>query len=276
MTAIPQQQQQQQQQGLGGQQQSGTGPGLPPTGLQQQLNSLRSSYQSAKTARIKGFGSVGYDVQSQAKQQNKALPGQALQATGERPPGMPAGSTSLNDLARRLASSYGLAIGRNDLVDAEGNFNMTPDQIAGASGGAETLGTAAAKMNYIASAIQKRQQSQALQKSEAALQSGLGLASQRRPGSMIEQQQQFYAGLASLYQQQDYQAADFSYFIQKEKMDIEQAMIRNAQKLAKKKAQAGFWGGLAMTGVNIAMGNYGGAVQSGIGAYGSGAEAGYF
>ncbi len=53
-------------------------------------------------------------------------------------------------------------------------------------------------------------------------------------------------------------------------------MMRKAEKLQKSKAKAGFWGGLAMTGINIAAGNYAGAVQSGMGAYGSGSEAGYF
>lgn len=260
------------------------GPGLPPTGLQQQLNSLRQGYNAYRQARVPGLGGVGVDVNANARQNNQSLragvTGQAqqeqtAQATMGAAP-MPAGQTSLQQLAQRLAGSYGLAIGRDQLVDAAGNFNFTPDQLAQSSGGAETMGTAAAKMNYIASAIQRQQTQDAMKKSEAALQAGLGVTSKRARGSMVEQQQQFYQSLASLYQNQDYEAADFSYFIQKEKMDIEQEMIRKAEKLAKSKAKAGFWGGLAMTGLNIAAGNYVGAVQSGMNTYGSGTEAGYF
>jgi hypothetical protein len=260
-----------------------SGPGLPPTGLQQQLNSLRTQYQTYRKARVPGLGGVGVDVNANAGKNQQSLragltqqqPGQAMQATtGQN--GMPAGQTSLQQLAQRLAGSYGLAIGRDQLVDSAGNFNFTPDQLAKASGGQETMGTAAAKLNYIASAIQRQQTQENMKKSEAALQAGLGVTSKRARGSMVEQQQQFYQSLASLYQNQDYEAADFSYFIQKEKMDIEQEMLRKAEKLRKSKAKAGFWGGLAMTGINIAAGNYGGAVQSGIGAYGSGEEAGYF
>lgn len=259
-------------------------PGLPPTGLQQQLSSMQEQYQRYSQARIPGLGSIGVDVnaggagnqQSLRSGATGAQAGQAMQAGLQGQPGMPQGQTSLQALAQRLASSYGLAVGRDNLVDAQGNFMMTPDQIAKASGGADTMGTAAAKMNYIASAIQKQQTQQNMNKSEAALQAGLGVVSKRGRGSAVEQQQQFYQGLANLYQNQDYEAADFSYFIQKEKQDIESEMMRKAEKLSKSKAKAGFWGGLAMTGINIAAGNYAGAVQSGMSAYGSGAEAGYF
>jgi hypothetical protein len=252
--------------------------GLPPTGLQQQLASMQEQYSAYSRARVPGLGGIGVDVNAGGGANQQSLRPATLggQQQPGGAPGLPQGQTSLQALAQRLASSYGLAVGRDQLVDSQGNFMMTPDQIAKASGGADTMGTAAAKMNYIASAIQRQQTDANMKKSEAALQAGLGVVSKRGRGSAVEQQQQFYQGLANLYQNQDYEAADFSYFIQKEKMDIEQEMMRKAEKLQKSKAKAGFWGGLAMTGINIAAGNYAGAVQSGMGAYGSGAEAGYF
>lgn len=258
--------------------------GLPATGLQQQLASMRQQYSAYKQASIKGLGSVGVDVNAGAAGRQNSLRsgvsgqqgGQAMQATSGDAPQLPAGQTSLQALAQRLASSYGLAVGRDQLVDAQGNFNFTPDQIAGASGGQDTMGTAAAKMNYIASAIQRQQTEGAMKKSEAALQAGLGVTSKRGAGSMVEQQQQFYQGLANLYQNQDYEAADFSYFIQKEKQDIEQEMMRKAEKLQKKKAQSGFWTGIAMTGIGLLTGNYQIAAQGAAQAGATGGETGYF
>lgn len=262
----------------------GGGQGLPPTGLQQQLNSLREQYQAYRTARAPGLGSVGVDVNRNAGQNQQSLrsglvgqapQGQTAQATNEQQP-MPAGQTSLQSLAQRLAGSYGLAIGRDQLVDAAGNFNFTPDQLAKASGGAETMGTAAAKLNYIASAIQRQQTQDAMKKSEAALQAGLGVTSKRSRGSAVEQQQQFYSGLANLYQNQDYEAADFSYFIQKEQMDIQAEILRKVEKLQKKKARAGFWGGVALTVVGVASGNVALAGQGVAMAGSSAGETGYF
>ena len=259
--------------------------GLPPTGLQQQLSSMQQQYAAYQSARVPGLGGIGVDVNAGARNNQQSLragatgqPGgqQALQATTPGAPQMPMGQTSLQALAQRLASSYGLAVGRDQLVDAAGNFNVTPDQIAASSGGQDTMGTAAAKMNYIAAAIQDQKNTQNMRKSESALQAGLGLTSQRRSGSMIEQQQQFYSQLANLYQNQDREAADFSYFIQKEKMDIESEMLRKAQKLAGKKARTGFWTGVVMTGVGVATGNYWLASQGAGMAYGSSGETGYF
>lgn len=292
-TTVEQDPQQQQQQAS-----QPAAQGLPPTGLQQQLASLNSQYDSWRNAKYNRMGAtgsqrsygVGVDVRGNAAQQNQPLPGltgavggqqpgqpqQAMQATGE-PDARLGASTSLNALANRLAQNYGLSVGRTDLVDPQsGQLNFTPDQLVASSGGQETLGTAAAKMNYIASAIQKQQTQQNMKKSEAALQAGLGLTSQRRSGSMIEQQQQFYQGLASLYQNQDYEAADYSYWINKEKQDTEMAILNKIEKLNKKKARGQFWGGAIMAGIGFATQNYTMAAQ-GLGtAAGSGAEAGYF
>lgn len=253
------QQQQQQPRQIGG-------GGLPPTGLQQQLASMNQAYQRAN------FGRGGVNVRGNMPGQNQALP--AMGGPGQ--PQQQRGSTSLNDLARKLAKNYGLAIGKDALVDEMGNFNMTPDQLAGASGGQETLGTAAAKMNYIASAIQRQQTQQNFQKSEAAMQAGIGLANQRRPGSMIEQQQQMYAGLAQLYQNQDYEAADFSYFIQKEKQDVEAELMRKAERMAKKKAKSNMYTGIGTAIAGIFTGNYALIAYGAAQAAGGATEAGYF
>lgn len=272
----------------GQQQQPGaaSGPGLPPTGLQQQLNSMRQQYEAYRNARVPGLGAVGVDVNANARNQQNSLRSgltgaapqqqqQGMQAQSASPQ-MPMGQTSLQQLAQRLATSYGLSVGRDQIVDAQGNFNFTPDQMAGASGGRDTMGTAAAKMNYIASAIQRQQTQDAMKKSEAALQAGLGVTSKRGRGSAVEQQQQFYSGLANLYQNQDYEAADFSYFIQKEKLDLEDAMRRRAEAQAKRKARGQMWAGAGIAIAGFASGNYAMGAQ-GVGMFASGGtEAGYF
>jgi hypothetical protein len=278
--------QQQQQAGMPGAPAAPQQQGLPPTGLEQQLAGLKERYNQARNARIQGLGAVGVDVNAGAAQRQQSLrgramsqvpqAGQAMQAQQQGPAPDQRGATSLQALANRLAQSYGLAVGRDQLVDAAGNFMFTPDQIANSSGGAETQGTAAAKMNYIASALQRQQTQQSMQKSEAALQAGLGLATQRRSGSMIEQQSQFYQGLANLYQNQDYEAADFSYFIQKEALDLEMEIMRKAERLQKKKARGAFWGGVAMAGIGVATGNYFLAAQGAGTAFSSSGETGYF
>jgi hypothetical protein len=216
--------------GAGGQAQ-GTAPApsgstaqpLPPTGLQSQIESLNRFYNEAEAA------PYGVNArQMQFAQGQQALPAQA-----------PAqGSTNLNQLAQSLAQNYGLSIGSGDLVDAEGNFLMTPDQIAAASGGAETMGTAAAKMNLIAEAIANRQQQQAQSQAQATMQTGLGLVQERGRGSLAAMQSGMYEGLASLYANQDYEAADFSYFIQKEQMDIQMEIMRKQEKAAKRRGRA--------------------------------------
>lgn len=222
MTPMPPQQQQQQQtrqvQGQG----AAANPvnSLPPTGLQQQA----ASSQIQPTPPL-GASSAG-------------IQGQPQQSTGY-------GATSLSALSRKLATSYGLQIGRNDLVDAQGNFMMTPDQLAKQSGGRETSGSAAAKFNLIADAIQRQQQEGQTRKSEAALQTGLGLVQSRGRGSLAAMQSGFYQSLSSLYQSQQYQAADFSYFIQAEQFQQAQDILNKQLKLQKKGGLGGAIGGIA-------------------------------
>lgn len=255
MTGQPPQMQQGPPQQQGQQQQ--TQP-LPPTGLEQQLASINKMRMGAQ--------SMG------------ALPQQAMSSAlpQQQQPAKTRGSTSLNDLASSLAKSYGLQLGRGDLVDEQGNFLMTPDQLAAASGGSESMGSAAAKMNYIADAIQRRQQEQQAKKSEAALQTGLGLVQSRGRGSLAAMQSGFYEGLANLYQGQQYEAADFSYFIQKEQFDIQQNILSRAEKLAKKQARGQFLTGIGAGIAGVFSGNFALAAGGFASAGGSAGSTGWF
>lgn len=239
MTAMPPPQQTRQVQGQG----PAVNP-LPPTGLQQQAAGMRNQPQQGQQGQ-------------QAMQ--AGLGGGGAPAA---PPSPGYGATSLTALARKMATSYGLPMGREDLVDAQGNFMQTPDQIAAASGGRETSGSAAAKFNLIADAIQRQQQQGQMQKSEAALQAGIGLVNQRGRGSLASLQQGYYQGLSNLYQSQQYQAADFSYFIQAERIQQAQDMLNKQLKMQKKGALGGALGGIAGM---IFGGPGGGAIGSSVG-----------
>lgn len=155
------------------------------------------------------------------------------------------GQTSLANLARTLATSYGLPVGRQDIVDEQGNLLVTPDQIVAQSGGKETLGGAAAKLNYISAAIARQQNEGQTKKAEAALSAGAGLVRSRGRGSAAAMQSGFYQGLAQLYDNQQYEAADYSYFIMKEQMDFAREQQRLAQKAAKKRGIGGMIGSIA-------------------------------
>ena len=180
---------------------------LPPTGIQQQLASIQS--------------------------QPPADPTQA--------PSDPAvqGSTSLQQLGSQLAQSYGLDLGREKLFDDQGNPLQTPEQVAQASGGKETMATAAAKMNFIADALAKRQTEQSQQKAEAALSTGIGLVQSRARGSLATLQQGLYSQMANLYASQEYEAADFTYYIQREEQLYQRRLQRRSEKHAKKGARMG-------------------------------------
>jgi hypothetical protein len=242
MTAMPPPQQTRQIQGQG----PAANP-LPPTGIQQQAASIQQSRQSQ-------LGTGG--------PLTIANPAQGTSPAGLQPPSPGFGATSLTQLARKLSSSYGLSLGRDDLVDAQGNFLQTPDQVAAASGGRETKGSAAAKFNLIADAIQRQQQQQQMHKSESALQAGLGLVQSRGRGSLAAMQSGFYQGLSNLYQSQQYQAADFSYFIQAEQMDRAQELLNKQLKAQKRGGIGGAIGGIAGM---IFGGPGGGAIGSSIG-----------
>jgi len=253
----------QQQPGQPGQPGSPPGGGLPPTGLQQQLTSLNSLYGNITRQ-------TGYDPRAQQFGQAQAAGG------GELDPDTPMGSTSLDQMARNLAQRYGMPIGRGRLVDEYGNFLMTPQQIADASGGSVTLGEAAAQMNYISSALTRRQNEEQQQKGIGALQTGLGQIQSRGRGSLAALTSGYYQDIANMYANKEYEAADFSYYIQKEQQDIARDLQARAEKMAKKQARGQFFGGLGIGITSLLMGNVGGAVGGLSMAAGSAGQTGWF
>ena len=137
------------------------------------------------------------------------------------------GRSSLQDMAERMARSYGLNFGRGSLIDSEGNFLSTPDQLASQGGG--ELDTVAANMNRIAQAINDRQVQQQQNKATASLQAGLGQVQQRGRGSLAALQSGFYQQMAANYTNPNLlpEQADFSFWIQKAGFD---EAARNRQK----------------------------------------------
>lgn len=228
--------------------------GLPPTGLQQQLQSLNSFYGRVQQAQSGGpfGGHVGYNVRGQ---QFGAAQQQEDQGQLDE---QQFGSNTLEGMARNLAQRYGMPIGRGRLMDDQGNFLMTPDQLANASGGAMTLGEAAAKMNYISQAVTKKQNEDQQQKGIASMQAGLGQVQSRGRGSLAGMMSGYYEGIADLYANQEYEAADFSFYIQKEQLDIQNELQRRAEKLSKKNAQGQFVAGIGVTIASIYTGNIAG------------------
>lgn len=269
MSSIPPPQQSQPGQGEAGpaptSQQSQQG--LPPTGLQMQLQSLNSYYSSVQNQR----GGMGFDPR---QQQFGAAQAQSDQ--GAMGQDMEFGSTSLDAMARNMAQRYGMPIGRGRLVDDSGNFLMTPQQIADASGGSVTLGEAAAQMNYISSALTRRQNEEQQQKGLAALQTGLGQVQSRGRGSMAALMSGYYQDIADLYSNQEYEAADFSYYIQKEQLDIQQEMQRRAERMAKKQARGQLIAGIGITVASLFTGNLAGVAAGGSMAAGAAGNTGWF
>jgi len=182
-------------------------PALPATGVQQQVAGVN--------------------------QQQQGLMG------GPQPVQQPMGQTSLSGIAQRLATSYGLPVGRQGLVDAQGNFLQTPDQIAAESGGQVSVVDAAAKMNYVSAAIAREQQRRSQGKARATLEAGMKQVQSRGRGSLATMQSGMYQNLASLYASEQYEAADFSYFIQQDRFDRMMREMRKARKSAKKSKKYG-------------------------------------
>lgn len=258
-TVPPLQQQQPQQQG---------GGGLPPTGLQQQIASLNQLYGGVQGAQ-QGFN-VRQQQFGQAQAMGAQLPQQ--QQTGS------IGSTSLDAMARNLAQRYGLPIGAGRLVDESGNFLVTPEQLANASGGSTTIGEAAAQMNYISQALTRRQHEQQQQKGIAALQTGLGLVQSRGRGSMAGMMSGYYQGLAAAYTDPNLlpEQQDFSYYIQKEQMDIQNELQRRREKAARRAGRGQFFAGIGLTVAGILTTNPGLIAQGAGATAGGAAESGWF
>jgi hypothetical protein len=185
------------------------------------------------------------------------------------------GNTSLENMFRTMAQGYGLSLPRGNLVDASGNILITPDQLQGASGGTETLGTASAKLGYISDALTRRLNEQQQEKARSAVATGIGQVQQRGRGSLASLQMGAYRDMADLYANQEYQAADFSYFIQKEQQDI--AMALEKQRQEREKSSGVLGGIMSGAGLGSAFGPLG-AVLGGVagGVLGFGAEEGWF
>lgn len=248
------------------------GQGLPPTGLQQQMQALNNLYSQAQNVGAQvGYG--GGNVTLDTRQfQFDATKGQDVSLEQHAQ----LGSTSLEGIARNLAERYGLPVGRGRIVDEQGNFLYTPEQLADASGGSVTMGEAAAQMNYISQALANYRNEQQQKKGIAAMQTGMGQVQSRGRGSMAAMQSGFYQGIADLYANQEYEAADFSYYIQKEQQEIAMELQRRAEKQARKNAQSGFWTGIGTTIVGLFSGNVAliGAGAAQVGA--SAGQTGYF
>ena len=168
---------------LGASPSMGTVPGLPPTGLSMQMQSMNEQVSQGRQA-------LGAQLGGQQT-------GGPLQLDNELGAGE-FGRTSLQDMAERMARSYGLNFGRGSLVDAEGNFSVTPEQLA-AQGGNGDMDSIAANMNSISQAINDRQVEGQQNKATAALQAGLGQVQQRGRGSLAGMQSNFYQQMAANY-----------------------------------------------------------------------------
>lgn len=241
--------------------------GLPPTGLQQQMQSLNQLYEG-----VAGIDQIGYNVR-EAQFMGGAPNRQAKELQMSRGAG---GATSLDQLARNLAQQYGLPIGRGRLVDESGNFLKTPQQLADASGGEMTLGEAAAAMNAVARGVAGRQNEEQQRKGMAALETGMGQVQSRGRGSLATMMGGYYRDIADMYANQEYEAADFSYYIQKEQLDIQQELQRKQEELAKKQSRFGTIAGIGMGIAGIATGNPMLALGGFSSAAGSAAGTGWF
>lgn len=222
------------------------GGGLPPTGLMQQEEQIQQFYEGVQQSY------AGFDPRGE---QYKQLGNQEWQ-----PQEMAKGSTSLDQMARSFAQQYRLPIGRGRLVDEYGNFLVTPEEMAASSGGAVTTGEAAAKMNYISQAITRKQNADQQQMGRAAIETGMGLVQSRGRGSLAAMQSGFYQDLADLYSNEEYEAADFSYFIQQEQLNVAADLQRRQEKLFKEQSRQQFIIGAIQTILGAATGNVGTAV----------------
>lgn len=231
------------------------GGALPPTGLSQQLASIQ-----AQSAQASGMGVNPQGQQFAMAQQAGGSGGVAL------PQPQAQGSNSLQQLGNKLATQYGLNVGRGNLFDESGNPNMTPEQIAQASGGTETMGTAAAKMQYAVDAMARQEQRDAQQKSIDTLSAGIGLVQSRARGSAAALQSGLYSQMAAAYANQEYEVADFSFYIQREQQLIEQELQRKARKQAKRNAI----GGVIMGGIGLIAAPFTGGATLGMAAQGLG------
>jgi len=223
-------------------------PGLPPTALQMQMKSLNDQYsqtQQQAQAFNSGYGTQGPSVLDELRPAPAPGGGNPNPAQGRDDRSGDMAKTGLRDMAEQLARSYGLNFGRGSLVDHQGNFLMTPDQLAGLQADdSNDVGQTAANMNYIAQAINDRQLEQQGAKAEAALTLGLGQIQQRGRGSLAALASGFYERIAANYTNPDLlpEQADFSFWIQQGQFDENEAAREQEQ------AEVGGAGGAGGTG----------------------------
>jgi hypothetical protein len=226
--------------------------GLPQTGLDAQLATLRARYAQVAGG-VPGQSSyltgrtqpVTYDYvgdQARAASQNAFLQQRAFEGDEQG-----RGGSSLNNMAQSLARNYGLPVGRGaQLVDENGNWLYTPQQIAEMSQGKETIGTAAAKMQYIENALTEETNRDQQARGRSAIVAGMQQLQGRSRGSLAQMQSGFYQDLASLYSNEQYTSEDFSYWIQREQELIQQEQARRLRKQQRKQ-------GAIMAGVGVVL-----------------------
>ena len=207
-------------------------PGLPPTALSMQMQSMNDQYQQAQQAQQGGMQAMGAGLQTGGPltivPEGGAKPG-AGEDRGH-------GQMGLQDMAEQMARNYGLNFSRGSLVDNEGNFQMTPDQLAAGGGDMDLI---AADMNRISQAINDRQVEMQQDKATAALQAGLGTTQARGRGSLAALQSNFYQSMAQNYTDPNLlpEQQDFSFWIQKAGFD------EAAETRKKEDAENGLGGG---------------------------------
>ncbi len=199
-------------------------PGLPPTGLQQQMSSLNQEYEQIQQREALGAGLVGGEAGGRTTTGPDMLVPEGPFAA---PPAQGADNyaqSSLRDLGEKMARNYGLDFSRGTLVDTAGNFMQTPEQLAGAGG---DVGTTAETMNYIAQAINDQRIQSAQDQATAALQTGAGLLAKRGRGSLAALQSGFFQAMAANYTNPNLlpEQQNFSFWIEEERYQEQQAIM---------------------------------------------------
>lgn len=156
------------------------------------------------------------------------------------------GAEGVSQLGQQLAERYGVA-GRAPLIDQAGNFTREP---AGAD--------EAAKFQYIALALANFQAQQKEQQAQAARAAGIGLVQQRGRGSLATLTSGGYESLAGGYERQVERVTsmqpDFSYYIEKEMLERQEAIVEKQLKMQKKQGKYGFIGGILGAGIGLLAG----------------------
>lgn len=188
-------------------------PGLPPTALSMQMQSMNEQYEQSQLQVMGAQLSSPDYLQSPIAGSSGPVP-----LDTKTPDPQQFGQSSLRDMAEKMALQYGLNFSRGSLVDEQGNFQQTPDQLAGAGG---DLSDTAANMNRIAQAVNDQRVQMQQDKATAALQAGAGLLQKRGRGSLAALQSGFYQSMAANYTNPNLlpEQQDFSYWIQKDQME---------------------------------------------------------